>query len=202
MGWLVKVFTQNIDMLEFPLLNADDAVECHGTCRSAYCMQTEYKCNFSISSSVDMETYFWKKIRNDQLPTCPICNCYLRPAVTFFGEPLPSYFEKSLSVLTECDLLLVMGTSLSVYPVASLPNMVDPLTVRMLFNNETRGCFQFVNACNVSNDNNISNNMQSPWENSTYRDIFYQDSCDNAVEVFVRSLDKSKEFQMLLDSNR
>ena len=160
----------------------------------AYCLQknNNNNCTFSISSPEDMETFFWKKIREDKIPICPICNNTIRPGVTFFGEPLPDNFENSLSVLSTCDLLLVMGTSLLVYPVASLPNMVDPYTVRMLFNNEARGCFQFVHPCNSNNNSN--NDIEKQWTKSTYRDVFYQSSCDIAVEEFVKFLGKSHEF--------
>ncbi|KAJ5594932.1 SIR2 family histone deacetylase [Penicillium hispanicum] len=57
----------------------------------------------------------------DDLPHCPKCNGLLRPGVVWFGEPLPSDTIKAVDKWIEAapvDLILVIGTSSSVYPAA------------------------------------------------------------------------------------
>jgi NAD-dependent deacetylase sirtuin 2 len=195
MGWLRRVYTQNIDMLEHKVLtNPDVIVECHGTCRYAIC--SHLHCGFRINELSAMNELFWDKIRNDCVPTCPQCNTHLRPDVTFFGEPVPERFIINSQLdLPQCDLILVMGTSLVVYPVASLPQMVSEKAVRMLINRDATGCFQHVNPCNASltQTNNIV-----PWNTQAYRDVFFQGDCDTAAELFAKALGTEEEFNNII----
>ena len=55
--------------------------------------------------------------------TCPN-GFQLRPNIVWFGEMVPA-FEEALSVVSQCDLLIVVGTSLAVYPAASLLDYVS-----------------------------------------------------------------------------
>ena len=113
----------------------------------------------------------------------------LRPDITFFGEALPTRFHQLMSHdLPTCDLLIILGTKLSVYPVASLPSMVGELVPRLLINREAVGCFQHV-ACieptppgtgtntsssSGSSSSNSSEESVTRWLTSSYRDVFYQ----------------------------
>lgn len=56
----------------------------------------------------------------------PRCGCggVLKPEITFFGEQLPPAFESAFREAQRADLMLVLGTSLSVQPAASLPEIV------------------------------------------------------------------------------
>lgn len=209
-GWLQRVYTQNIDMLEYPMLSDEDVVECHGSCRAARCVNIS--CSTRIREATEMELYFWGPIRKAQSPKCPECSQYLRPDVVFFGEPLPERFNRlCFNDLSTCDLLLVMGTTLLVYPVASLPQMVGPQCVRLLINREPSGCFQEVppgNASDASGMNSSGSTLQAQpgddtstffadnsnvsltrqnfhqYETKMYRDVFYQGNCDEgAVEL-------------------
>jgi NAD-dependent deacetylase len=54
-------------------------------------------------------------------PDCPSCGAPLRPDVVWFGEALPAApLEAAVAAAADCDVLLVVGTSLLVYPAASL----------------------------------------------------------------------------------
>jgi NAD-dependent deacetylase sirtuin 2 len=56
-------------------------------------------------------------------PTCERCNSVVKPDIVFFGENLPEKFYRNVQKdFKECDLLIVMGTSLTVQPFASLVN--------------------------------------------------------------------------------
>ena len=207
-GWLTRVYTQNIDMLEavvFKQENADDensildekVIECHGTMRRFKCCNVH--CSVVMSSSSDMNEYVWQPIRRDELPTCPTCGGLLRPDVTFFGEPLPAIFSTSiLKDLPSCDLLLVMGSSLLVYPVASLPQMVNEKAVRMLWNREGTGCFQFVKPANIQNDDDRNENIIMQSDTSSYRDVFHKANCDDAAIEFARLMNKADEMENLI----
>ena len=55
------------------------------------------------------------------VPHCDKCGGVVRPDIVFFGESLPNrYFQNIKSDFQECDLLLVLGTSLTVMPFANL----------------------------------------------------------------------------------
>ncbi|QBG48068.1 hypothetical protein EGM51_11915 [Verrucomicrobia bacterium S94] len=54
----------------------------------------------------------------------PYCSCggVFKPDITFFGEMLPEYdWQQAVKVMSNADLVLVLGTSLQVYPAAGLP---------------------------------------------------------------------------------
>ncbi|MEI6891883.1 MAG: Sir2 family NAD-dependent protein deacetylase [Pontiella sp.] len=68
----------------------------------------------------------------------PYCGCggVYKPNITFFGEPLPEYdWAKSEHAMREADLVLVLGTSLQVYPAASLPSY-RPWDARLVIINQ------------------------------------------------------------------
>jgi NAD-dependent SIR2 family protein deacetylase len=73
-----------------------------------------------------------------------------------------------------CDLLIVMGTTLKVYPFASLVSGVSDLTPRVLFNKEAVG--PFVNA------------------ESSYRDVAALGDIDTQITELIRLLDWQEEF--------
>lgn len=202
-GWLKRVYTQNIDMLEYPMLEEDDVVECHGSCKYAYCVDPT--CSHRLQTTEEMEKHFWGPIRKCQLPKCTVCSSYMRPDVVFFGEPLPDRFNKKcFDDLSDCDFLLVMGTTLLVYPVASLPQMVGPGCVRLLINRDPSGCFQGVlpgNLCEVSKDNSPSShdgvdtnpNIVPQYTTKLYRDVFYKGNCDDGATELAAALGLSAE---------
>ena len=62
-----------------------------------------------------------RQLTPDDLPRCPECDGLLRPGVVWFGEPLPSDTINAVDRWIEAapvDLILVIGTSVSVYPAA------------------------------------------------------------------------------------
>ena len=68
---------------------------------------------------------------------------YVKPDIVFFGEGLPERFHDLYhDDLKECDLMIVMGTSLYVYPVAGIPDDVKGQCPRILINRELVGSFR------------------------------------------------------------
>ena len=65
-------------------------------------------------------------------PSCEKCSGLLKPNAIFFGEPLESKtLEEADDMIAECDLLLVLGSSLVVYPVAFYPKKILSLGAKL-----------------------------------------------------------------------
>ena len=92
-------------------------LELHGTGETASCLGCEKQFD-----RLTVENFLEKVL----VPRCPSCNGLIKPNVVLFSEPLPAdVFEESKRVIMESDLLIVVGSSLSVYPAAALPSMVS-----------------------------------------------------------------------------
>lgn len=104
----VIVVTQNIDNLH-QLGGSKKVYELHGSVERNYCS----KCN---------KKYSLDEIYNSNLsvPYCKVCNQLIRPDVVLFGEQLDyQTISGAIQAISNADLLVVAGTSLSVYPAAS-----------------------------------------------------------------------------------
>lgn len=110
--------------------------------------------------------------------TCPQCNgAVYRPDVVLFGQPVSNKFMSlSHKDLKEADLLIVMGTSLTVYPFAGLVNQVSATVPRLLINREVRGPWK------------VMLDSQSPGEESSFRDAAFLGDCDEGVEQLCREM--------------
>ncbi|KAI0248635.1 DHS-like NAD/FAD-binding domain-containing protein [Lactifluus subvellereus] len=125
-GLLDLCFTQNIDTLERRAgVPASKIIEAHGSFATQRCI--ECKRPFS-------DTEMKKLVEEDSIPRCKTCKGLVKPDIVFFGESLPPNFFGSLGQLINADLLIVMGTSLTVHPFASLVNMVKGRCPRVLIN--------------------------------------------------------------------
>lgn len=59
---------------------------------------------------------WWGWWHEQKVPMCPSCDSVIKPDITFFGEKLPDLFDRSLKQdRLECDLVIVMGSSLKVH---------------------------------------------------------------------------------------
>ncbi|KAF2747112.1 SIR2-domain-containing protein [Sporormia fimetaria CBS 119925] len=132
-GLLMKLFTQNIDCLEREAGVPDDKIiEAHGSFARQSCIE----CRKPYPRDL-ME----KAIREKSVPRCleDGCGGLVKPEIVFFGEQLPSEFFANRHLPEEADLCIVMGTSLSVQPFASLPGFCTDSTPRVLINQEQVG---------------------------------------------------------------
>jgi NAD-dependent deacetylase len=105
---LHAVITQNIDGLH-QQAGSRRVIEVHGDHRHLECMQCGL---LSVVRDEHME--------GADVPRCSTCGFPLKPAVVLFGEPIRAAVEIE-EALDGCDILLVVGTSAQVQPVASLP---------------------------------------------------------------------------------
>ncbi|MGC8583460.1 MAG: NAD-dependent protein deacetylase [Thermoproteus sp.] len=110
LGVLKAVITQNVDGLH-KRAGSRRVVELHGNIWRARC--TSCGRELPIERPVD-----------EIPPRCPHCGGLLRPAVVWFGEPLPrDAWEEALSLASSADFMLVVGTSGVVYPAAYIPRI-------------------------------------------------------------------------------
>jgi len=112
-GLVATVVTQNIDGLH-GRAGSQEVVEVHGSIRSASCLE----CGERIALEEVMA-----KLRAAPAPQCPRCDAVLKPDVVMFGELLPAdAIERAIELVRGAGLLLVVGSSLEVHPVAGLPD--------------------------------------------------------------------------------
>ncbi|KAF8588926.1 Sir2 family histone deacetylase Hst2 [Ramaria rubella] len=124
-------FTQNIDTLERRSGLPDyRIVEAHGSFASQKCI--DCKAPYSDEKMKGM-------IREKTVPKCEHCGGLVKPDIVFFGEALPPKFHKSIYNLGLADLLIIIGTSLTVHPFASLTGLVAKTCPRVLINLEAVG---------------------------------------------------------------
>jgi NAD-dependent deacetylase len=114
-GKLTCVITQNVDNLHQKAGNSPEKVfELHGNMRWLRCMGCDLR--------YFMEEMVEKYRSVEGIPACEECGGILKPDVVFFGELLPATTLKQATFLaTRCDLCIVIGSSLVVYPAASIP---------------------------------------------------------------------------------
>ena len=114
-GWgLEAVITQNIDRLHRKA-GSSRVIEVHGSIQTSSC--TSCPGTWQLE---EVETLF----DDDGVATCPSCMGYVKPDVVLFGEMLPEQAMLDASELARtADLMLCVGSSLEVHPVAGLPEI-------------------------------------------------------------------------------
>ncbi|KAM3862655.1 NAD-dependent protein deacetylase sirtuin-1 [Diretmus argenteus] len=130
-GKLLRNYTQNIDTLE-QVAGVQRIIQCHGSFATASCLVCKHK--------VDCEAVR-EDIFNQVVPRCPRCPdihlAIMKPDIVFFGENLPELFHRAMKQdKDEVDLLIVIGSSLKVRPVALIPNSIPHEVPQVLINRE------------------------------------------------------------------
>ncbi len=108
----IRIATQNIDDLH-QRAGSSRVYPVHGTVLTSTCPGCGRTC-----LTAELEP----KVMAGHLPTCA-CGGVFKPDIVFFGEMLPeSAWNHSVQAMAEADLVLILGTSLAVYPAAALPD--------------------------------------------------------------------------------
>jgi NAD-dependent deacetylase len=111
-GLVEAVVTQNVDGLH-QRAGSHAVVEVHGSIRSASCLE--------CGERVPLEDVV-AALQDAPAPPCPHCGAVLKPDVVMFGELLPAAaIGRAVELARQAGLLLVVGSSLEVQPVAGLP---------------------------------------------------------------------------------
>lgn len=116
-GKLHTLVTQNIDGLHQKAGNTDGiTVEIHGTIREVMCM--------SCDERAPMERALERVRSGEDDPECRTCGGILKSATISFGQSLVRVdLERAQEAAAKADVFLAIGTSLTVYPVAYLPDI-------------------------------------------------------------------------------
>ncbi|XP_017108769.2 NAD-dependent histone deacetylase sirtuin-1 [Drosophila bipectinata] len=150
-GKLLRNYTQNIDTLE-RVAGIQRVIECHGSFSTASCTKCRFKCNADALRA---------DIFAQRIPVCPQCqpnkkqsvdasvavteeelrqlveNGIMKPDIVFFGEGLPDEYHTVMATDKDvCDLLIVIGSSLKVRPVAHIPSSIPANVPQILINRE------------------------------------------------------------------
>ncbi len=111
-GKIDMIITQNIDNLH-KKAGSKKLMEIHGSFTEFKCVKCDYKTE--INKVFD-------KIVKGEVPYCKRCNGLLKPNIIFFGEkPDITKVNKAIKSASESDLCIIMGSSLTVQPVARIP---------------------------------------------------------------------------------
>lgn len=157
-GSLLRNYTQNIDTLE-RIAGISRLIECHGSFATASCT----RCKFRINGDAIREDILQQRIpicfkcnpnhTAEEISSIKVSTEHsssssehlknlvqlgiFKPDIVFFGEELPDDFHDSIdSDQNKCDLLIVIGSSLKVKPVAMIPNLVPAHVPQILINRE------------------------------------------------------------------
>lgn len=110
----LEVATQNVDGLHAAAGSAE-VIELHGNIMRLKCLDRGHPFRGTLTEQQDEE---------HDPPACPECGSPLRPDVVWFGEMLPeTAVRRAWSAAEKCDVLLLVGTSGTVWPAAELPHV-------------------------------------------------------------------------------
>ena len=115
LGKLDCVITQNVDNLHQKAgVPADKVFELHGNMQWAVCL--------SCGERYPFEQIKVRLDKGEEIPDCETCHGILKPNAVFFGEQLPyEVLTEASNRSSDCDLFIVIGSTLIVYPAAYMP---------------------------------------------------------------------------------
>uniref|UniRef100_A0A1A9WKZ9 protein acetyllysine N-acetyltransferase n=1 Tax=Glossina brevipalpis TaxID=37001 RepID=A0A1A9WKZ9_9MUSC len=205
---LLRNYTQNIDTLE-QVAGIQNVIECHGSFSTASCTKCKYKCD---ADSIRADIFA------QRIPVCPRCqpnveqsvdasqpvsefelrrlveNGIMKPDIVFFGEGLPDEFHTVMaSDKDKCDLLIVMGSSLKVRPVALIPSSIPANVPQILINREQLHHLEFDVELLGDGDviiNQICHRLGEDWQTVCFNDEILEESKE------LMPLDEEKEAQL------
>ncbi|KAK3914061.1 NAD-dependent protein deacetylase sirtuin-1 [Frankliniella fusca] len=204
-GKLLRNYSQNIDTLEH-VAGIKNVIECHGSFSNASCT----RCKHKVTAEEIREDIMQQKI-----PLCPKCfhsgmseSCsapgsttdysllfnkgIMKPDIVFFGEGLPEAFHDAMAADKDnCDLLIVIGSSLKVRPVALIPNSIPAHVPQILINREPLPHLRF--DIELLGDGDVIINQLCHLLNEGWSDLCSQPKLLEAGHLLPSSNNKKKE---------
>lgn len=111
-GIVKGVYTQNIDLLH-QKGGSQKIYEIHGSPERHFCLSCHHAMGYA-----EVVPF----VKRGEVPHCPLCQGVMKPDIVFYGEGLKSaLLDQAYKEMEESDLVLVLGSSLTVQPAASLP---------------------------------------------------------------------------------
>lgn len=128
-GKLHTVITQNVDGLhQASGVPGENVVELHGNATYAKCL--------SCDKRYELEPLLEQFRRTEEGPTCEDCGGYIKSATISFGQAMPiDEMTRAQASTEDCDLFIVLGSSLVVYPAAGFPTIAKRLGARLVIVN-------------------------------------------------------------------
>ena len=128
-GHLHALITQNIDGLHQRAGNSrEKVIEVHGTVHEVVCMRCDWR--------GPMPEVLERLRAGEEDPPCQSCGGILKSATISFGQALvPEVIERAMQAAEEADLMLAIGTSLMVYPVANAVPLAKQAGARVIIVN-------------------------------------------------------------------
>jgi NAD-dependent deacetylase len=125
------VITQNIDNLhQASGVPADNVIELHGNTTYAACLV--------CSTRYEIEPLRSCFEKDGKVPDCRLCGGLVKAATISFGQAMPEKaMQRAQDATLECDLFLVAGSSLVVYPAAGFPLLAKRMGARLVILNRT-----------------------------------------------------------------
>ena len=172
-GIVKYVFTQNIDGLELKAkIPKEKIVFAHGSFTEGHCS----KCKIKVDINKINEG-----INSGKIVYCDICGGPCKPNVVFYGEDLSEDFYYKAEESRDSDLVIILGTSLQVYPFAKIPKLLNVKSWKVVFNRDRVGSFLY---------NFLFSNT-----------LFIQGTTDNTVIQFLKDIDLLEDFKEYLLKN-
>ncbi|MBR4317573.1 MAG: NAD-dependent deacetylase [Kiritimatiellae bacterium] len=126
-GLVKAVVTQNIDRLH-TLAGSKRVYELHGSPSLHHCRTCGAEADYDTIAPI---------VRAGQVPMCS-CGGVFKPDIVFYGENLPEQtFGAAIAACQEADLMVVLGSSLTVFPAAALPEEAYRCGARVVIVNDT-----------------------------------------------------------------
>ncbi len=128
-GKLGGVITQNVDNLhQLSGLDEDRIVELHGNATYASCL--------SCGARYELSELREQFRSHGEVGPCSLCGGLIKTATISFGQSMPeSEMSKAQQMVEACDLLIVLGSSLTVYPAAGFPRYAKQLGASLVIVN-------------------------------------------------------------------
>ncbi len=125
-GTLHTLITQNIDGLHQAAgHDPDRVVEVHGTMREVVCLDCDER--------APMQRALDRVRAGEEDPTCRSCGGILKSATVSFGQSLvPDDLRRAERAALACDVLLAVGSTLTVYPIADVPRLAKAADARVV----------------------------------------------------------------------
>eukprot|EP00826_Nyctotherus_ovalis_P002602 TRINITY_DN10524_c0_g5_i5.p1 TRINITY_DN10524_c0_g5~~TRINITY_DN10524_c0_g5_i5.p1 ORF type:complete len:403 (-),score=69.07 TRINITY_DN10524_c0_g5_i5:4-1212(-) len=169
-GILLRNYAQNFDGLELEAgVKKENLIQVHGSLNSGRCC----RCKAEVPSAELMEA-----MKAGIPKLCNSCKSPCRPDIVFFGERLPKEVLGHADELkNECDLMIIMGTSLMTAPFCLFPSIPPDSVPRLVINHSLPEVFR------------IKSNMKC---------CFMKGDCDESIIKLVELLKWDKEFEALM----
>lgn len=185
-GILLRCYSQNIDSLEKQAgLDAEKLVAAHGNFDGAHVIDTEPVKDVDIGelkAALDRGEEGWKGLKEKH-------GNLVKPKIVFFGESLPPRFlQMHQTDLRQCDLLIVLGTSLCVHPFAGLVSLCSRSAPRLLINREAAGTYDKLR-------DGFRFSAAKNW-----RDVWHTGDCDSGCRALAEALGWGADLEALVDS--